>query len=156
LQLNGKEIETMSISHILLIAVVALVLFGPSKLPELGRAIGRTMREFRKGAEGLMDDIQASAPQDERKDVTPRPSPDPVSGMTLPPSASASGQTTQQAQPVQQSPIQPVQPAQPPQQAPKAEQVQKEAVQPSRQEQAPQQAQQPRQDKPVDTRRLPE
>ncbi|TDF96194.1 twin-arginine translocase TatA/TatE family subunit [Paenibacillus piri] len=75
----------MSLSHLLLIAIVALVLFGPNKLPELGRAIGRTMREFKKGAEGLLDDVQTAAPQEERKDVTPRPQPDPVSAMVLPP-----------------------------------------------------------------------
>lgn len=37
----------MSITHILLIAVVALILFGPNKLPELGRAIGKTLRDFK-------------------------------------------------------------------------------------------------------------
>jgi len=40
----------------ILIILVALLLFGPSKLPELGRAFGRTLREFKKGAREIMDD----------------------------------------------------------------------------------------------------
>lgn len=39
---------------LLLIVVVALILFGPKKLPELGRAFGRTLREFKEGAKELM------------------------------------------------------------------------------------------------------
>ncbi|MCZ8512189.1 twin-arginine translocase TatA/TatE family subunit [Paenibacillus filicis] len=33
--------------HIVLIAVVALLIFGPSKLPELGRGVGKMFREFK-------------------------------------------------------------------------------------------------------------
>mgnify|MGYP001285322560 FL=1 len=51
----------------LLIIIVALLLFGPSKLPELGRAFGRTLREFKNGARDLIgNDDDASA---ERKEV---------------------------------------------------------------------------------------
>lgn len=41
---------------ILLIVIVALILFGPNKLPELGRAFGRTLREFKEGTKELMKD----------------------------------------------------------------------------------------------------
>lgn len=61
----------MSITHMLLISVVALILFGPNKLPELGRAIGKTLRDFKKGANDLMSDVHASEPEKERKDITP-------------------------------------------------------------------------------------
>ncbi|MFD2614045.1 twin-arginine translocase TatA/TatE family subunit [Paenibacillus gansuensis] len=40
----------------ILLIVVALLLFGPNKLPELGRAFGRTLREFKQGAKDIMDD----------------------------------------------------------------------------------------------------
>ncbi|MEV5030518.1 twin-arginine translocase TatA/TatE family subunit [Paenibacillus sp. LPE1-1-1.1] len=41
---------------IILLVLVALLLFGPNKLPELGRAFGRTLREFKSGAREMMDD----------------------------------------------------------------------------------------------------
>ncbi|MCX7839216.1 MAG: twin-arginine translocase TatA/TatE family subunit [Anaerolineae bacterium] len=34
---------------LLIILIVALLLFGPSKLPEIGKALGRTIREFQTG-----------------------------------------------------------------------------------------------------------
>ncbi len=40
----------------ILLIIVALLLFGPNKLPELGRAFGRTLREFKSGAREIMDD----------------------------------------------------------------------------------------------------
>ncbi|MFC5403627.1 twin-arginine translocase TatA/TatE family subunit [Cohnella soli] len=39
---------------ILLIVLVGLLLFGPSKLPELGKAFGRTLREFKNGAKEIV------------------------------------------------------------------------------------------------------
>ncbi|GGH83890.1 sec-independent protein translocase protein TatA [Pullulanibacillus pueri] len=43
-------------SHILLIVIVALFLFGPKKLPELGRAFGSALREFKAGTKGLLSE----------------------------------------------------------------------------------------------------
>ncbi|MDF2669371.1 MAG: hypothetical protein K0R67_1677 [Paenibacillus sp.] len=50
----------------ILIILVALLLFGPSKLPELGRAFGRTLREFKSGAKDMMNDSE----QENRKEVS--------------------------------------------------------------------------------------
>ena len=33
-------------THLIIIAVVALIIFGPSRLPEIGRSIGKTLKEF--------------------------------------------------------------------------------------------------------------
>lgn len=49
-----------SITGFVLIVIVALLLFGPSKLPELGRAFGRTLREFKNGAKELLPDKELS------------------------------------------------------------------------------------------------
>jgi TatA/E family protein of Tat protein translocase len=43
--------------EILVILVVALVVFGPKKLPEIGRQVGRAFRELRSFQEGLRDDV---------------------------------------------------------------------------------------------------
>jgi sec-independent protein translocase protein TatA len=52
--------------HIILIALVALLLFGPNKLPELGRGFGKMFREFKDATNGSSPD--ESAP---RKEVGP-------------------------------------------------------------------------------------
>lgn len=38
--------------ELLLLAVIVLVLFGPKRLPEVGRALGRSIAEFRAGLRG--------------------------------------------------------------------------------------------------------
>jgi sec-independent protein translocase protein TatB len=50
----------------LLILVVALVVFGPQKLPELARTIGRALAEFKKSAEELKENFNLN---EELKDV---------------------------------------------------------------------------------------
>jgi sec-independent protein translocase protein TatA len=53
-----KEVFKMNLGfgEIMLIVFVALLLFGPKKLPELGKAAGKTLREFKRATKGLMDD----------------------------------------------------------------------------------------------------
>ena len=61
-----------SATTLILIVIVALLLFGPSKLPELGRAFGKTLREFKSGTKDLLssddDDVKAAPPQG-RKEI---------------------------------------------------------------------------------------
>mgnify|MGYP002401402384 CR=1 FL=1 len=52
---------------LILILVVALIVFGPSKLPELGRAAGRTLKEFKDSVNGLMDDKDEKSKANEEK-----------------------------------------------------------------------------------------
>ncbi|WP_409340665.1 twin-arginine translocase TatA/TatE family subunit [Paenibacillus sp. MBLB4367] len=47
---------SIGISGFLMILFIALLLFGPSKLPQLGKAIGATIREFRNGGKDILDD----------------------------------------------------------------------------------------------------
>lgn len=57
--------------EILLIAAVALLILGPKRLPEIGKAIGRTIVSFRKGlreAQRELDEEDSSSPpKDEKK-----------------------------------------------------------------------------------------
>lgn len=39
--------DIVSPGHLILIVIVALLVFGPSRLPELGSAVGKTFREFK-------------------------------------------------------------------------------------------------------------
>lgn len=51
-----------SAGTIILLIIAALLLFGPSRLPELGRAFGRTLREFKSGARDIMESDEAKSP----------------------------------------------------------------------------------------------
>lgn len=44
------------IGSIIIIAIVAILVFGPKKLPQLGKAAGSTLREFKNATKGLAED----------------------------------------------------------------------------------------------------
>jgi len=46
--------------ELILILVVALIVFGPRRLPELGRALGRAMREFRRATEEFRSTVETN------------------------------------------------------------------------------------------------
>lgn len=52
-------LSSIGIPGLILILVIALVIFGPSKLPEIGRAFGRTLTEFKTAARDLTKDDNA-------------------------------------------------------------------------------------------------
>lgn len=44
--------------ELILILVIALVIFGPKKLPEIGKAVGDAIRQFKKHSEKVSDEIE--------------------------------------------------------------------------------------------------
>jgi sec-independent protein translocase protein TatA len=44
--------------ELILVLIVVLIIFGPGKLPDIGNAIGRGIREFRKASSDLEDSIR--------------------------------------------------------------------------------------------------
>jgi sec-independent protein translocase protein TatA len=54
--------------ELLLIFVIALIVFGPKKLPDLGRSIGRAMSEFKKASDEFQDTMKSEM-QDVKKSV---------------------------------------------------------------------------------------
>jgi len=45
----------------LLLLVVVLIIFGPGRLPELGGAVGKAMREFRKATNEITNEVTSAA-----------------------------------------------------------------------------------------------
>jgi len=46
----------IGVPGLILILVIALIVFGPSKLPQIGKAVGQTLFEFKKSAKDLVSD----------------------------------------------------------------------------------------------------
>ena len=49
-------LSNIGIPGLILILVLALIIFGPSKLPEIGKAFGKSLREFKNATKGMMDE----------------------------------------------------------------------------------------------------
>ncbi|CAK6473205.1 twin-arginine translocase TatA/TatE family subunit [Peribacillus castrilensis] len=47
-------LSSIGIPGLILILVIALIIFGPSKLPEIGKAFGNTLKEFKKATNDLI------------------------------------------------------------------------------------------------------
>lgn len=45
----------------MILLVAALIIFGPQKLPELGRSLGQGIREFRKATQSITDEVTRAA-----------------------------------------------------------------------------------------------
>ncbi|WP_168119652.1 twin-arginine translocase TatA/TatE family subunit [Paenibacillus sp. HB172176] len=48
--------NNIGIPGLMIILLIAIIVFGPSKLPMLGRAFGDTLREFRSSTRGIVDE----------------------------------------------------------------------------------------------------
>ena len=59
--------------EILILLLVALLVFGPKRLPEMGRSLGRGMREFKDSISGKDDDDRAELPPAQEEPVETAP-----------------------------------------------------------------------------------
>jgi len=64
----------IGMTELIIILVVALLVFGPKKLPEMGKAIGSAVTQFKKGLAGVTEEEKKPAPPAQIKDSYP---PDP-------------------------------------------------------------------------------
>src|SRR5262245_46901228 len=69
----------IGLQEMLVIGVIALLVFGPSKLPELGRMVGRALREFRRASDEFRATVETNLNINE-----PDPPPVPVTAEPIP------------------------------------------------------------------------
>ncbi|HEX2221315.1 MAG TPA: twin-arginine translocase TatA/TatE family subunit [Candidatus Limnocylindria bacterium] len=56
--------------ELILLLVIVLIIFGPGKLPDIGNAIGRGIREFRKASNELEDTIRGDTKRADERSAT--------------------------------------------------------------------------------------
>jgi TatA/E family protein of Tat protein translocase len=74
--------------ELILVLVIVLILFGPGKLPDIGNAIGRGVREFRKASSDLEESI--------RGDTKPAQPAEPEAPAAAPTTSATPGSGTEQ------------------------------------------------------------
>jgi sec-independent protein translocase protein TatA len=87
--------------ELIIIFVIALIIFGPRKLPELGRSLGKSLAEFKRASTELRSTLEEEIRLDEQRaalDAT---------------KAAVASATTTPAAPATAAPIHPVEPAAP-------------------------------------------
>ena len=62
---------TLGVPELLLIFVVILIVFGPRRIPEIGRTLGKALGEFRKATDDLKSTIEREVRLEELKKITP-------------------------------------------------------------------------------------
>ncbi|WP_053366873.1 twin-arginine translocase TatA/TatE family subunit [Bacillus sp. FJAT-27245] len=60
-------LNNIGVPGLILILVLALIIFGPKKLPEIGRAFGQTLREFKKSTRELTSDVMEEFDEEKKK-----------------------------------------------------------------------------------------
>jgi sec-independent protein translocase protein TatA len=68
--------NTIGPGEIAIVLVIALLIFGPKKLPELGKGLGRGMRDFKRAVTG--DDEDERKDEEEKKKAELAEAPEPV------------------------------------------------------------------------------
>ena len=94
--------------EMLVIGVLALLVFGPGKLPELGRMIGRALREFRRASDEFRSTVETNLHlNDPDPIIPPATAPEPA------PIAAAPAETDAAGAPVEPAPAVAVEPGEP-------------------------------------------
>lgn len=61
--------QKLGVMEVVLIIVAVLLIFGPSKLPQLGKSIGESLREFKKSVKTVGDEMTAEADKKDEKET---------------------------------------------------------------------------------------
>ena len=89
----------IGLQEIIVIGVIALLVFGPSKLPEFGRMVGRALREFRRASEELRSTVETNLHIDDPDSAPENTLADNVTG-TVVSGAAATSLTASETEPM--------------------------------------------------------
>ncbi len=60
---------SIGMPELIIILVIALIIFGPRKLPELGKSLGRSLNEFKKASNDLQNTLEQEIKLEEQKET---------------------------------------------------------------------------------------
>ena len=75
---------SIGMPELIIIFVIALIIFGPRKLPELGKSLGKSLAEFKKASNELRNTLEEEIRIEEQKDAA-KQNPTPSSPTTATP-----------------------------------------------------------------------
>jgi sec-independent protein translocase protein TatA len=91
---------SIGMPELIIILVIALIIFGPRKLPELGRSLGRSINEFKKASNELRSTLEEEIRVEDQKDrVTAAASATPPAATPPPVDAATVSRTTTPPEP---------------------------------------------------------
>ena len=73
---------SIGMPELIIIFVIALIIFGPRKLPELGRSLGKSLAEFKKASNELRNTLEEEIRIEEQKDTAAKQAPAPAPDVT--------------------------------------------------------------------------
>jgi sec-independent protein translocase protein TatA len=92
---------SIGMPELIIILVIALIIFGPRKLPELGKSLGKSINEFKRASADLQNTLEQEIKLEEQKTATeatpPPPSPQPGISVDEPPTVARGTDTPQQS-----------------------------------------------------------
>jgi TatA/E family protein of Tat protein translocase len=80
---------SIGMPELVIILVIALIIFGPRKLPELGRSLGRSIGEFKRASNELKSTLEEEIRVEETRDRTSTPAAAAPPSATSPPAEDA-------------------------------------------------------------------
>lgn len=66
---GGDSMPNIGIPGLIIVLVIALIIFGPSKLPQLGKAVGQTLKEFKTSTRDIINDEEKDDKKVEASEV---------------------------------------------------------------------------------------